>query len=32
LWYWRVLYEIDDARHVVIVLDIRPRSAAICRP
>ncbi len=25
---WRVLYEIDDARHVVIVLDIRPRSTA----
>ena len=26
----RVLYEIDDAKHVVIVLDIRHRSAA-CR-
>jgi mRNA interferase RelE/StbE len=25
---WRVLHEIDDARHVVIVLDIRHRSAA----
>jgi len=25
---WRVLYEIDDAKHVVIVLDIRHRSAA----
>jgi mRNA interferase RelE/StbE len=25
---WRVLYEIDEARHVVIVLDIRHRSAA----
>jgi len=25
---WRVLYEIDDTKHVVIVLDIRPRSAA----
>lgn len=25
---WRVLYEIDDAAHVVIVLDIRHRSAA----
>lgn len=25
---WRVLYEIDDARHVVVVLDIRHRSAA----
>jgi mRNA-degrading endonuclease RelE of RelBE toxin-antitoxin system len=24
----RVLYEIDDARHVVVVLDIRPRSSA----
>ena len=28
---WRVLYEIDEARRVVIVLDIRPRSTA-CRP
>lgn len=25
---WQVLYEIDDTRHVVIVLDIRHRSAA----
>lgn len=25
---WRVLYEIDDGKHAVIVLDIRPRSAA----
>ena len=25
---WRVLYEIDEARRVVIVLDIRPRSTA----
>lgn len=25
---WRVLYEIDDTKHVVIVLDIRHRSAA----
>jgi mRNA interferase RelE/StbE len=25
---WRVLYEIDDARHAVIVLDIRHRSTA----
>ena len=25
---WRVLYEIDDSRHAVIVLDIRPRSTA----
>lgn len=24
---WRVLYEIDEARHAVIVLDIRHRSA-----
>ena len=23
---WRVLYEIDHAKHAVIVLDIRPRS------
>ncbi len=23
---WRVLYEIDDVRHAVIVLDIRPRA------
>ena len=28
---WRVLYEIDDATHVVIVLDIRHRSAAYRR-
>lgn len=25
---WRVLYEIDDTHHVVIVLDIRHRSTA----
>jgi len=25
---WRVLYEIDDTRHVVIVLDVRHRSTA----
>jgi mRNA interferase RelE/StbE len=25
---WRVLYKIDDTKHVVIVLDIRHRSAA----
>lgn len=25
---WRVLCEIDETRHVVIVLDIRPRSTA----
>jgi mRNA interferase RelE/StbE len=25
---WQVLYEIDEAKHVVIVLDIRHRSAA----
>lgn len=25
---WRVLYEIDDTKHAVIVLDIRHRSAA----
>jgi mRNA interferase RelE/StbE len=25
---WRVLYEIDEGRHVVIVLDIRHRAAA----
>lgn len=25
---WRVLYEIDDVRHTVIVLDIRPRPNA----
>lgn len=28
---WRVLYEIDDTKHVVIVLDIRHRSV-IYRP
>lgn len=28
---WRVLYEIDDAKHAVIVLDIRHRSAAYRR-
>ena len=28
---WRVLYEIDDIKHVVIVLDIRPRST-VYRP
>lgn len=26
---WRVLYEIDDGRHAVIVLDIRPRPGAL---
>lgn len=25
---WRVLYEIDDVKHAVIVLDIRPRTTA----
>lgn len=25
---WRVLYEIDDDQHAVIVLDIRPRATA----
>jgi mRNA interferase RelE/StbE len=25
---WRVLYEIDDTKHVVVVLDIRHRSNA----
>jgi mRNA-degrading endonuclease RelE of RelBE toxin-antitoxin system len=25
---WRVLYEIDEAQHVVTVLDIRHRSTA----
>ncbi|HEY9377134.1 MAG TPA: type II toxin-antitoxin system RelE/ParE family toxin [Jiangellaceae bacterium] len=25
---WRVLYEIDDDKHAVVVLDIRHRSAA----
>jgi mRNA-degrading endonuclease RelE of RelBE toxin-antitoxin system len=28
---WRVLYEIDEAKHVVIVLDVRHRSAAYRR-
>lgn len=28
---WRVLYEIDDAKHMVIVLDIRHRSTAYRR-
>ena len=28
---WRVLYEIDDIRHAVIVLDIRARST-VYRP
>jgi mRNA interferase RelE/StbE len=28
---WRVLYEIDDTKHVVIVLDIRHRSTAYRR-
>lgn len=28
---WRVLYEIDEAAHVVFVLDIRHRSAAYRR-
>lgn len=28
---WRVLYEIDDSKHAVIVLDTRPRST-IYRP
>jgi mRNA interferase RelE/StbE len=28
---WRVLYEIDEVKHVVIVLDIRHRSAAYRR-
>jgi mRNA interferase RelE/StbE len=28
---WLVLYEIDDAKHVVIVLDIRHRSTAYRR-
>ena len=25
---WRVSYEIDETRHAVVVLDIRPRSTA----
>jgi mRNA interferase RelE/StbE len=28
---WRVLYEIDDAKHLVIVLDIRHRSTVYRR-
>lgn len=28
---WRVLYEIDDAQHLVTVLDIRPRTTAYRR-
>jgi mRNA-degrading endonuclease RelE of RelBE toxin-antitoxin system len=28
---WRVLYEIDEAKRVAIVLDIRHRSAAYRR-
>jgi mRNA-degrading endonuclease RelE of RelBE toxin-antitoxin system len=28
---WRVLHEIDEAKHVVIVVDIRHRSAAYRR-
>lgn len=28
---WRVMYEIDDRAHAVIVLDIRPRSSAYRR-
>ena len=28
---WRVLYEIDDVRRAVIVLDLRPRSSAYRR-
>ncbi len=28
---WRVLYEIDDVEHAVIVLDIRPRSSSYGR-
>lgn len=28
---WRVLYEIDEEKHLVLVLDIRHRSSA-CRP
>lgn len=26
--HWRVLYEIHDGKHAVVVLDIRPRSGA----
>jgi mRNA interferase RelE/StbE len=25
---WRVLYEIDETRHAVVVLDVRHRSVA----
>lgn len=25
---WRVLYEVDDSKHAVVLLDIRPRSGA----
>jgi mRNA-degrading endonuclease RelE of RelBE toxin-antitoxin system len=28
---WRVLYEIDETRHIVLVLDIRHRSVAYRR-
>ena len=28
---WRVLYRIDEAKHAVIVQDIRPRSSAYRR-
>jgi mRNA interferase RelE/StbE len=28
---WRVLYEIDEAKHVVVVLDIRHRSVVYRR-
>lgn len=29
---WRVLYEIDNTKHAVIVLDIRPCSSVSRRP
>lgn len=29
---WRVLYEIDEAAHLVLVLDIRHRAVAYRRP
>ena len=29
--YWRVLYEIDETKHAVVVLDIRHRSSAYRR-
>jgi mRNA interferase RelE/StbE len=29
--HWRVLYEIDDEKHAVVVLDIRHRSTAYGR-